>query len=195
MSKKNLETEKSLFRTTALIQRTIIHNNIGSIAGELLAKEFINKIKFDKDSVIAGYWPIKNEISPVPLMEQLHQIGLIIALPTIIKGDNLLIFRKWEPNQQLEQGPFNTLQPKKNITEVVPSIILAPLLAFDKFGNRLGYGKGFYDRTLKILREKNSNLLFVGCAFDKQEIHSVPVDNNDQILDRTVTNTNVHIFR
>ena len=98
--------------------------------------------------VYAAYLPIRSEISPLPLIAALHDAGHITAMPVTPAEGHPLSFRRWAVGDVLEDGPYGTRQPPACGTPVLPDVILAPLLAFDSAGWRLGYGGGFYDRTI-----------------------------------------------
>lgn len=105
-------------------------------------------------NALAGYMPIHAELSPLPLLEALAAQGITIALPVITPGTLLLSFHTWKPGELLVNGPFGTAQPSQTATQIKPTVILMPLLAFDDGGHRLGYGGGYYDATLKKSRSE-----------------------------------------
>lgn len=135
---------------------------------------------------VAGYWPIKDEIDPRPLMEMLRLTGHSIALPAIIKPDYPLEFREWSPTSDLVAGPFNTFEPGIDASVILPDVVLVPMLAFTASGDRLGYGGGFYDRTLSKLRKVKS-VFACGVAFSEQEMTDIPTNEFDQGLDGILT--------
>lgn len=135
---------------------------------------------------VAGFWPIKDEIDPRLLMHTLHDKGNIIALPAITEKDHPLEFRQWTPSIQLVEGPFNTLEPSIEEPVIIPDVIFVPLLAFNSKGDRLGYGGGFYDRTLAQLRQMK-DIFACGIAFSGQETESIPTNEFDQPLDGILT--------
>jgi 5-formyltetrahydrofolate cyclo-ligase len=96
------------------------------------------------------------------------------------------VFRAWSPGDDLEPAAFNTQIPSADKPELTPGVVLAPLLAFDRRGYRLGYGGGFYDRTLDFLRNFGE-VLAIGLAYAGQEVPVVPHDPNDKRLDWIVT--------
>ncbi len=139
--------------------------------------------------VLAGYWPLEGEIDPVPLMEALAARGHILALPAVTETGGILEFRRWTPGESLEGGPHGTRHPAA-APAVTPNALLVPLLAFDRRGFRLGYGGGYYDRTLGDLR-RNGEAFTVGLAFAAQEVESVPTDPWDIPLDLIATEQGV----
>ena len=139
--------------------------------------------------VIAGYRPIRTEIDPSPLMENLHGAGHRLCVP-VIQGRGLALgFREWRPDAEMIQGAFGALVPAAG-DWLEPELLIAPLVAFDADGGRLGYGGGFYDRSLEGLRAQDrtgSRTLAVGFAYSAQQVEAVPRDPTDQPLDAIVT--------
>jgi len=136
--------------------------------------------------IVAGYSPINSEIDPFPLMRSLADRGATLALPVIIERDTPLIFRAWRSDEDLVRGPFGIFQPSSDAPEVEPDIVLAPLAAFDRDGHRIGYGRGYYDRTLQNLRAVK-RMTVIGLAFAVQEIEVVPRLPHDEQLDCVLT--------
>jgi 5-formyltetrahydrofolate cyclo-ligase len=132
-------------------------------------------------AIVSGYWPISDEIDLRPLLIILATRGHQIALPATPKRGNPLIFRRWQPGGALTPGPFGTMHPAGE--PVIPDFILTPLLAFDRQGNRLGYGAGYYDRSFAML----PNAFRLGCAFMFQEVPAVPAGPHDQPLHAIAT--------
>jgi 5-formyltetrahydrofolate cyclo-ligase len=139
--------------------------------------------------VLAGYMPMRTEIDPLPAMAA-HQ-GLV-GVPVIIGTAMPLRFREWSPGAKMVEGAFKALIPEDGVW-VEPEVLIVPLLAFDARGYRLGYGGGFYDRTLEGLRARGP-VLAVGFAFSAQEVAEVPIDATDQRLDVMVTEKGVTVF-
>ena len=137
--------------------------------------------------VIAGYLPIQSELSPLPLIQALAASGFAIAMPVTPEPGNTLLFRAWAPGAPLANGPYNTKHPPSDAAEMIPSVILAPMLAFDASCWRLGYGGGFYDRTLSELRAAGRHVLALGIAYDGQLVDKVPTGPYDMRLDGVLT--------
>ena len=110
----------------------------------------------------------------------------------IEKGEPLL-FRHWRQGDALETGALNTRHPLPSASVLTPDVLLVPLLAFDKEGQRIGWGGGFYDRTIAALRTQRSTLV-LGVAFSCQQVDKVPCDNHDELLNGVITETGVYIF-
>ncbi|MGI6246162.1 MAG: 5-formyltetrahydrofolate cyclo-ligase [Pseudochelatococcus sp.] len=137
-----------------------------------------------QNGVVAGYWPIRNEIDPRPLMAALDARGVPLALPIVAPQG--LVFRRWRPGALLAGAGFSTQGPGADQPEVDPDILLVPLAAFDRRGNRLGYGRGYYDAAIARLSAQRP-LATIGLAFDVQEVGQVPAEPHDRPLDAIVT--------
>jgi 5-formyltetrahydrofolate cyclo-ligase len=144
-------------------------------------------------AVVSGFWPIKDEIDIRPLMAHLHGQGCRLALPVVHGRGQRLSFRAWQPDEPLESGVFGTLQPSARAETLEPDALLVPLLACDGEGWRLGYGGGFYDRTLDYLRKKRS-VTAIGVGFDLQLVPEVPHGADDQRLDWLLTDRRACAF-
>jgi 5-formyltetrahydrofolate cyclo-ligase len=137
-------------------------------------------------TVVAGYWPMRDELDPRPTLSELSARGCRIALPVVAAPGEPLVFRAWDEDEPLEPGPYGTMQPGEAADVVEPQLLLVPMLAFDRAGRRLGYGGGFYDRTLAGLRGRFA-VQAIGIAYAGQEIDSVPAGPEDARLDGVVT--------
>jgi len=137
-------------------------------------------------AVVAGFWPMGPEIDIRPLLLALAARGHALALPVTPKRGQALVFRRWRWGEALARGPLGTRQPAGG--EVVrPDWLFVPLLAFDRAGRRLGYGGGYYDRTLTSL----AGAIAVGCAHAAQEVAEVPAGPGDVVLARVATERGV----
>jgi 5-formyltetrahydrofolate cyclo-ligase len=159
-------------------------------AGEDLRDRFLAAIPTEGHEVVSAFWPLADELDTRPLIAALAARGHRIGLPVVVKRGQPLLFRQWTPETVLVQGSFRVMTPPPESPEVVPSLLIVPLLAFDRAGYRLGYGGGFYDRTLHNLRtaaRTGGKVLAVGVALSAQEVPAVPRDETDQPLDWIVT--------
>ena len=145
-------------------------------------------LKRHRGRVLSGYMPIRSEISPQPVMEAMASHGPL-CLPVVEGAGKPLSFREWVPGAPLLKGAFGALVPAEG-KALVPEVLIVPLLAFDAAGHRLGYGGGFYDRTLDFLRARG-DVLAVGFAFAAQEMECLPAEPTDQPLDAIVTENGV----
>ena len=137
---------------------------------------------------MAGYMPINSEIDPIPAMTEAAAHGPV-GVPVIPGKDQPLIFHLWTPDCAMQGGPFGALVPVQ-AEEMQPELLIVPLVAFDRSGGRLGYGGGFYDRTLAKLRAQRLTLA-LGFAYAAQEATDLPLEPTDQRLDLIVTETEV----
>ncbi|WP_233588906.1 5-formyltetrahydrofolate cyclo-ligase [Falsigemmobacter faecalis] len=138
-----------------------------------------------RGEMLAGYAAMRSEADPALAMAA-HEGGC--CLPVVLRKAAPLIFRTWTPGEPLVEGSFGTRMPPGTAPERIPRVLIVPMLAFDARGYRLGYGGGFYDRTLEALRAKGP-VTAIGFAFDAQEADLVPVELTDQPLDLIVTPT------
>ncbi|WP_332837768.1 5-formyltetrahydrofolate cyclo-ligase [Neoroseomonas rubea] len=138
-------------------------------------------------ATIAGFWPMGAEIDPRPLMHALHARGHAICLPVTPRRGLPLAFRRWAPGDALVPGPMGTSQPAPEAPSATPDWLIVPLLAFDRAGRRLGYGGGYYDRTLAGLPGATA----LGIAYAVQEVQEVPAGPHDVRLRRIATEKGV----
>jgi 5-formyltetrahydrofolate cyclo-ligase len=137
---------------------------------------------------LAGYMPIRTEIDPTPAMAEAAAHGPV-GVPVIIAPGQPLEFSRWVPGCALRDGPFGARVPEVD-DFFEPEILIVPLVAFDRAGGRLGYGGGFYDRTLERLRARRATLA-IGFAYGAQEADGLPLEPTDQPLDMIVTEAGV----
>ena len=154
-------------------------------AGATLADKFPLKLLDRYGPIVAVYLPIGGEIDPRPLIGKLTDAGAQLALPCV-QDDGSMVYRAYQRGDMLEQRPFGLLEPNPEVPEVDPTLVITPLLAFDRTGNRLGYGQGHYDRALTRLREKG-RVFVCGLAFMGQEVDALPAEPHDVPLDWVMT--------
>lgn len=135
---------------------------------------------------VGGYWPLGSELDARPALLHLKQLGHPVGLPVSGPRGTALVFRDWDPQAPMAAGRYGIREPAEGRAVLRPSLLLVPLLAFDRSGHRLGYGAGYYDRTLDALRDGGA-VVAVGVAFAAQEMPAVPVDGHDERLDWIVT--------
>ena len=140
---------------------------------------------------LSGFLPIRTEIDPRPAMAEAAAHGPV-GVPVIMGPGLPLKFSRWQPEGALREGPFGAMVPQVD-DFMEPEILILPLVAFDVQGGRLGYGGGFYDRTLEQLRRKRATLA-IGFAFDAQEADDLPLEPTDQPLDMLVTESRILQF-
>jgi len=157
-----------------------------------LRDKFLEAIDLPPGAIIAGYVAQNHEIDPLPLMQALHAKRFSLALPVVDARNEPLVFCAYTPGDALvtRNAPPVFLEPSSSSPLVVPDILLVPLLAFDRSGHRLGYGGGYYDRTLADLRRKKK-IFAIGLGFSGQETAQLPAHSGDMRLDKIVTETGV----
>jgi len=185
-----IEEAKAALRIKARAQRAAAAEASTAEAGHAAANHFLESVSLNPADIVAVYWPIRDEFDSRPLLIRLMDSGQPVCLP-VTEGDEPLIMRLWTPNEPLYPSGFGTLAPIDSAPVVEPDIVVAPLLAFDGRGNRLGYGKGHYDRTMVLMRKRPQ---FIGLAFAGQELPSIPHDTHDRPLDAVVTELGIRHF-
>lgn len=175
---------KAELRHAALTARAAVHATARPGAAGKLSEWLAGW----RGAPVAGYLPIRSEIDPRPAMAEASARGPV-AVPVIASEAAPLRFALWEPEMALVPGPFGTLRPETP-EFITPEIIIVPLVAFDRRGGRLGYGGGFYDRTLEALRASGP-VHAAGFAYAAQEVEAVPLEPTDQPLDLIITERDV----
>ncbi|WP_334061348.1 5-formyltetrahydrofolate cyclo-ligase [Limimaricola cinnabarinus] len=178
-----LAARKKAAREAAFLRRELAHRSAGAQAEHL-----IRWLSERPGETVAGYMPMRSEIDPLPAMAAAAKTGRV-GVPVIEAAGRPLRFREWTPGCALEKGHFGADVPVAG-DWVVPRIVIVPLVAFDRHGHRLGYGGGFYDRTLELLR-KASPVAAVGFAFAAQEAEEIPIEETDQPLDLIITESGI----
>jgi 5-formyltetrahydrofolate cyclo-ligase len=158
-----------------------------------MAENFLESVPLARGATVSVYAAIGDEADPSALIEALRKAGHAVALPRVTGKGQPLAFHRYEEGTELVPGVFGLSQPAEDWPEAVPDVLVVPLLAFDAQGNRLGYGAGFYDRTLQGLRARRS-VLAVGYGFAGQEVTEVPHHAGDERLDMIVTERGVRTF-
>ena len=152
---------------------------------------YADSLKLQPGTVIGGYQALGDEADPALLLQRLAQDGNAIAFPRVVDKDAALEFHHVPDGEILHPGAYGIHEPLRHWPIVMPSVLLVPLLAFDAQGHRLGYGGGYYDRTLAALR----NVRAIGIAYAGQEIASLPHDAHDMALDNVLTEQGFRRFR
>ena len=173
-------------RTAASKRRAEAHEILKDTAGLALAERGLPAGLDLAAGIVSGFIPYKSEITTVPMLNRLHRDGWQTCLPIVIAPEEPLIFRAWAPGDALVPGAWDIPVPVDSAPEVLPDVLLVPMLAFDRKGFRLGYGGGFYDRTLEKLRELKK-VVAIGVAYHAQMVDEVPVGIHDAPLDYVMT--------
>jgi 5-formyltetrahydrofolate cyclo-ligase len=156
--------------------------------------EHASALKIANGSVVGGYIAIADEADPHILLKKLRLHNCTLAFPRVATKGEPLVFHRWSPGQNLQRGAYGIPEPAKDWPLAYPKILLVPLLAFDANGHRLGYGGGYYDRTLDFLRA-NSTVRAIGVAYAGQEVDALPREDHDHPLDAVITENGVREFR
>jgi len=180
---------KSNLRKAALARRDALPLAERTAAAEALAERAF-PVAVGPGTIVSGYMPMKSELDPRPLMRKLADAGARLALPVVIARGVPLVMRAYAFGEALIRGVWDIRVPPPEAGEVEPDIVLAPLLAFDRSGNRVGYGAGYYDMTIAALRA-NKPVIAVGVAFAAQEVDAVPTTPRDVRLDFVLTEKEV----
>ncbi|WP_420403392.1 5-formyltetrahydrofolate cyclo-ligase [Nisaea sp.] len=189
-----MDADKAALRKTTEARRQQAHAALSERARDLVRDSFLESFEFSPSSVVAAYWPFRSEIDPRPLMLALHARGHRIVLPVAVRTAAPLDFRLWGPGAPLVKAGLGGLVPDIGAPELEPDTLLVPMLAFDDAGYRLGYGGGFYDRTLEKLRAAGP-VRAIGLAYEAQRVAAIPRETTDQQLDAVVTEAGVTHFR
>ena len=187
MQFKSITSEKSKMRVLLIEKRNQIRDVLKK--KNLLNEKLLDFLKEKENQSIAGYYAIKNELDITDSLKFLINNNFEISLPQIIKKNHSLVFKVWKKNTKLLKENFNIYVPQSK-KESNPDLIIVPMVAFDKSKNRLGYGGGYYDRTIGKFKQ-NKAIFTIGIAFDEQETDSIPTDRYDQNLNMIVTPSRV----
>jgi len=180
-----MKYDKSYLRNRSLLQRkkkylTVKNFNFNLIFN-LISKHF-NKKKI----IIAGYYPSNYEVDILNFLEKASKKKFRIALP-VIRSSSTMSFKSWIFKESLYVNKFGILEPKDTKKEIIPDLIMVPLVAFDERLNRIGYGKGYYDRSLQKISKIKKNAISLGIAYSFQKCKKIPVNNYDFKLDYIFT--------
>ena len=175
---------KRAIRAAALARRDALSPEARAAGSAALSADAVERVAGPvAGRVVSGFWPIRSEIDPRPLMVSLASRGALLALPRIVEGQ--LEFRAYRTGDPLVSAGFGTFEPTADRPLAAPDILLVPLSAFDASGGRIGYGKGFYDAAIAALKRVKP-IITIGLAFACQEVPEVPMEPHDQRLHFTM---------
>nr|WP_314257760.1 5-formyltetrahydrofolate cyclo-ligase [uncultured Devosia sp.] len=191
MTDEMIEQAKAALRSEARAARAALDHATRAEAAERAAGHFFASIAIKPDDVVAAYWRIRDELDCQPILVRLMDSNQPVVLPVVMGQDEPLDLRIWEQGASLYESGFGTLAPSDLAPRAEPDVVIMPLLGFDKTGTRLGYGGGYYDRTLAHMTKRP---LLVGLAFAAQELEQIPRAHHDVPLDAIVTEAGVRHF-
>ncbi len=185
---------KQTLRTQMLAKRMAMSAAAQTIAATAVARHFADHPILAYAPSFAGYRAMRGEVSVNEIFTLMRKYNKATALPRMISPESALMFHVWQPGDELERHALGVEEPLASAAEIIPDIILTPLVAFDATGGRLGYGGGYYDRTMHALRAHENPPLFIGVAYSLQEVAEVPFEATDARLDGILTEHGVSMF-
>ncbi|KQX40469.1 hypothetical protein ASD04_07570 [Devosia sp. Root436] len=186
-----IEEAKAALRIRARAARALLDHSERADAAKAAAQHFFDGITLAASDVVAAYWRIRDELDCQPILVKLMDSNQTVVLPVVLGPEQPLDLRIWEQGASLYESGFGTLAPSELAPKAEPDIVIMPLLAFDGRGTRLGYGGGYYDRTLAAMTKKPK---LIGLAFAAQELDRIPREPHDVPLDAVVTEAGVRHF-
>jgi 5-formyltetrahydrofolate cyclo-ligase len=186
----SIDQQKAAVRAAALAARAALGPDVREAAAAAIAAEGAALVAREKPACVSLFFSVRGEIELAPLAQKLAEAGVPMCLPVIVAKGQPLVFRAWTPGDPLEDRRFGLKEPLASAPEATPDLLFVPLAAFDARGARVGYGGGFYDRTLEKLRAVGPAMA-VGVAFATQEVPAVPTEPHDQKIDFVLTERGV----
>jgi len=183
------QAAKAALRAAALARRDALPAAERMAAAETIAARPF-PLPVAPGTIVSGFFPMRSEINPLPLLRKLAGDGARLALPVIAGRGKPLVMRAWTIGDALASGQWGIREPKPSAPEVDPDILIVPLACFDRSGQRIGYGAGYFDMTIRRLRGLKP-VTAVGIAFAAQEIDRVPATDRDEPLDLVLTERDV----
>ncbi|MGV8853244.1 MAG: 5-formyltetrahydrofolate cyclo-ligase [Devosia sp.] len=191
MVDEKFEDTKAALRLQAHAARATLSSPERAEAAATVARLFFDSITLASSDVVAAYWRIRDELDCQPILVRLMDANQTVVLPVVLGPELPLEMRVWEQGASLYEAGFGTLAPSELAPQSEPDVVIMPLLGFDSLGTRLGYGGGYYDRTLAHM---NKSPKLIGLAFAVQELDSIPRDTHDVPLDAVITEAGVRHF-
>lgn len=180
---------KEVIRKEAADRRAALKSQIADLS-LALAQQFLAQVPVPQNAVVSSYWAIGDEADPQVLESELRRRGHRIVMPRVAGRNQPLDFHLWETGAKLVRGGFGLSEPSRDWPKLNPDVLIVPMLAFDRAGYRVGYGAGYYDRTIRGLRAAKS-VTAAGFAFAVQEFPELPHLAHDEKLDWIVTENGV----
>ena len=186
-----IEETNAALRIRARAARASLDHGERSDAAVAAARHFFEGMVMHVSDVVAAYWRIRDELDCQPILVKLMDSNQKVVLPVVLGPEEPLDLRVWEPGASLYESGFGTLAPSELAPRAEPDIVIMPLLGFDSHGTRLGYGGGYYDRTLASMTKKPR---LIGLAYAAQELEHIPREPHDVPLDAVITEAGVRHF-
>ncbi|MBV8794007.1 MAG: 5-formyltetrahydrofolate cyclo-ligase [Hyphomicrobiales bacterium] len=184
---------KAALRRDALARRSAIEAGARAAFSLRLAQEGLRLARLWRPRIVSVFHPMRDEPDTLPLLTALADEGFATALPVVIGRGSPLAFRLWRPGDPTRAGAMSIREPLATAPVVDPDLLFVPLACFDRRGHRIGYGAGYYDRTLTHLRAMKP-VHAAGVAYGVCEIAAVPYETHDQSLDAIVTEQETILF-
>jgi len=180
-----MKYDKSFLRNKSLLLRKKKYLTVKKFNYNLIFR-LIRKHFYNKKITIGGYYPSNYEVNILKFIEEASKKKFKITLP-VIKSSNKMSYKSWVFKEPLYVNQFGILEPKNSKKKIIPDLIMVPLVAFDNHLNRIGYGKGYYDRSLRKIRKINKDAISLGIAYSFQKCTQIPVNDSDFKLDYIFT--------
>ena len=184
---------KALLRSEALARRGKIEPAARAAFSRRLADEGLRLARVWRPRSVSVFYPLRDEPDTAPLLSALADEGFATALPVVVGRGSALAFRLWRPGEPTRAGAMSIREPVEDAPVVDPDLLFVPLACFDRRGHRIGYGAGYYDRTLSNLRAMKP-VHAIGVAYGICEVAAVPYETHDQTLDAIVTEQETILF-
>ncbi len=192
--KTNLSNKKRELRKKQIDIRRKLSSEVIKVFNKSLFKELFKIIDLKNINIISSFISINSEIDTLELNNYILKINKILCLPTVIKKNKHLVFKELTNDSEMIEGFMKIKEPPFDSKILIPDLLFIPCLAYDYSGFRLGYGGGYYDRTLSFLKKKKKKFISVGYAFDGQKVSEVPKDKFDIKLDYVITEKKIYSF-
>jgi 5-formyltetrahydrofolate cyclo-ligase len=189
----NKADPKALLRSDALARRGKIEPAARAAFSRRLAEEGLRLARLSRPRIVSVFYPLRDEPDTLLLLAALADEGFATALPVVVGRGSPLAFRLWRPGEPTRAGAMSIREPVEDAPIVEPDLLFVPLACFDRRGHRIGYGAGYYDRTLTKLRAMKPAQA-VGVAYGVGEVAAVPYETHDQTLDAVVTEQETILF-
>jgi len=186
-----IEEAKTALRIRARAARASLDSGERAEAAVAVARHFFDGVPLQQADIVAAYWRIRDEVDCQPILVKLMDSSQTVVLPVVLGPEEPLDLRVWEQGASLYESGFGTLAPSELAPKAEPDIVIMPLLGFDSRGTRLGYGGGYYDRTLATMKKRPR---LIGLAFAAQELERIPREAHDVPLDAVITEAGMRQF-